>query len=92
MVINYSKNAPLSEALQKTFDGQHPCQLCKVVAAGKKSERNQEFQKKVAKLDLLCAAALLSVPSPCSFPVPTTEIHFSPLRAEPPPGPPPRRA
>ena len=35
MVINYSQNAPLTVALQKTFDGAHPCKLCKVVEEGR---------------------------------------------------------
>jgi hypothetical protein len=29
MVIHYSHDAPLTEALMKTFDGHHPCALCK---------------------------------------------------------------
>jgi hypothetical protein len=35
MVINYSHDAPLPEALVKTFDGKHPCCLCKEIAKGK---------------------------------------------------------
>jgi len=38
MVIEYSKRAPLREAVAQTFDGAHPCSLCHAVAAGKKSE------------------------------------------------------
>jgi len=30
-------------AAEKTFDGQHPCCLCKVIAAGKQSEKKTEF-------------------------------------------------
>lgn len=29
----------LSEAVSDTFDGEHPCPLCKAIAAGKKSEK-----------------------------------------------------
>ena len=31
MIIVYSQTAPLREALAKTFDGEHPCGLCKAV-------------------------------------------------------------
>lgn len=51
MVVSYSQSAPLGEALAKTFDGQHPCKLCKAVTAGKQSEKSQEFQKSSAKVD-----------------------------------------
>lgn len=28
MLIRYSQEAPLREAVSKTFDGEHPCELC----------------------------------------------------------------
>lgn len=31
MTMEYSQTAPLSEALIMTFDGKHPCELCKLV-------------------------------------------------------------
>jgi hypothetical protein len=31
MTVEYSQTAPLSEALAMTFDGKHPCELCKLV-------------------------------------------------------------
>ena len=31
MTVEYSQTAPLSEALVMTFDGKHPCELCKLV-------------------------------------------------------------
>ena len=39
MIVSYSQKAPLKTALAETFDGEHPCPLCKAIAAGKKSER-----------------------------------------------------
>ena len=51
MVITYSNHSSLGEALKKTFDGKHPCALCKVVKAGQQSERNQGRQKLLLKLD-----------------------------------------
>jgi hypothetical protein len=31
MTVEYSQTAPFSEALAMTFDGDHPCELCKLV-------------------------------------------------------------
>jgi hypothetical protein len=53
MMVSYSQNATLKEALEKTFDGQHPCPLCKEVAAGKKSEKKAELQFEAKKLTFL---------------------------------------
>jgi hypothetical protein len=54
MLITYAHDAPLHDAVAKTFDGQHPCTLCKVIQKGRAEERKQE-QRQVKpgfKLDL----------------------------------------
>jgi hypothetical protein len=51
MVIDYSKEAPISIAVSKTFDGKHPCNLCKLVKSGKASEKRQEAIKVKSKID-----------------------------------------
>ena len=40
MLVKYSQEAQLAEAVAKTFDGQHPCALCVSIEQGKKSERH----------------------------------------------------
>ena len=50
MFVNFSQTAPVMVALEKTFDGRHPCKLCKVVQAGQESEKKQEMQKLETKL------------------------------------------
>src|SRR5437867_11684703 len=47
MVIAYSQKAPFKEALHKTFDGQHPCKLCRFVVEGQKSEQRQQTRRVV---------------------------------------------
>ena len=49
MVVTYAQSEPLPAALRMTFDGQHPCKVCTLVAEGKKSE---EKQSPTAKLSL----------------------------------------
>jgi hypothetical protein len=89
MVVNYSCQGSLKDAMSKTFDGQHPCPLCKLVREGKKSEKKPEAQSDVKKIDLFTAQALVfnfpSRPVP-SFP----DLFLTISRIEAPLLPPPR--
>ncbi len=89
MVVNYARQGSLADAVSKTFDGQHPCSLCKLVTAGKKNEKKPEAQLGVNKIDLFAGHALAfyfpaaAAPVfPCLFTIEN--------RAETPPLPPPR--
>lgn len=90
MLVANVRHAPLSEAVAKTFDGAHPCDLCHAVADGKKSERKSEVVPTVAKLDLICATCTLTWLSPWvsyEYPRPSFVIR---KRLQLPPVPPPR--
>jgi hypothetical protein len=54
MFINYSSDASFKEAVAKTFDGNHPCRLCKAIKKSKSEETKQKHQssKPCSKLDL----------------------------------------
>jgi hypothetical protein len=45
MVISYSQRAPLREAISKTFDGKHPCVLCKAIQNGRAEEQKRDSQQ-----------------------------------------------
>jgi hypothetical protein len=79
MLVNYSNTATLSEAWTKTFDGKHPCKMCKLVREGKKSERKQNLLKIEAKFDFTFDAGTCGLFPPRPF------RHFTPVvqRAEP---------
>lgn len=63
MAVQFSQELPLVTALQKTFDRQHACQLCHVVAAGKKSQQEQDDQSLPFQLEaVLNPVATLRVP------------------------------
>jgi len=54
MLISYAQAGSLKEAVVKTFDGEHPCPLCKVIREGRE-EAQQESKKPVSptlKLEL----------------------------------------
>ena len=91
MTISYSADSSLSTALTKTFNGKNPCKLCKVVSAGKKSEKKSETRFESKKLD-----SFLALNFGFHFP-PAKQFPFFfgsalPLRSEVPPSPPPRFA
>ena len=67
MVISYSQDAPLKEALVKTFDGKHPCPLCKEIAKGKQSEKKSEAAPAGKKFEFWYsgAAFVFTAPSHC---------------------------
>jgi hypothetical protein len=56
MLIDYSKRAPLCQAVAQTFDGAHPCSLCHVVNKGKTSERKSDLQSPAPKIDMICVS------------------------------------
>ena len=92
MIIAYSQENPFRDAVRMTFDGEHPCAMCKTIKQGRSEERKQDQQKLAPRLKL-------------EFPLPTesvrlttrdfTEIppardRFSPSFFSKPPTPPPR--
>ena len=89
MLATYASQGSLSQALQKTFDGQHPCKLCKIVRAGCESDSKQCPGSTVSKLDpwLHTEQTLFFFPQLIFHPVSVTLAGLT--RSEPPPLPPP---
>jgi hypothetical protein len=92
MIANYSRSATIQEAVVKTFDGDHPCKLCKIVREGREKEKKQDIQKPTTKLDLLredfCGFASVRLPYQIAFGHPTFFYQYG----DSPPSPPPRLA
>lgn len=63
MLVSYSNEATFSEAVAKTFDGDHPCELCHVVKKSKDEEKQKPLLKSDMKLDVA-----LPVPIKIQFP------------------------
>ena len=51
MLANNLRTQSVSEAVSNTFDGEHPCPLCKAIAAAKKSEKKSEAVSPVLKME-----------------------------------------
>lgn len=41
MVVSYSQDNSLGDAISMTFDGAHPCKMCKIVKEGRADEQQQ---------------------------------------------------
>lgn len=90
MVVSYSHDGPVTEAVAKTFDGQHPCKLCVQIAKSQRSEKKTGLTFKIGKLEFRYASAVFVFQPPilCWETRPLDDIAR--VRSLPPPGPPPR--
>lgn len=93
MFVSYSRQASLTEAIIKTFDGNHPCCLCKIVRQGKASENRKESQKPENKLEsFLPTGHRLPVCLPQCFLMISGIFNQPVSHIDTPPKPPPRLA
>jgi hypothetical protein len=92
MLVDNLTTTSFSTAVQRTFDGQHPCALCKVVAEGKKSEKKSDTVVTLKKFEGLHQVVSIVVFPPASFPSIEASVVFLQTLAHAPPTPPPRAA
>jgi hypothetical protein len=89
MLADNLRDANLTQAVQRTFDGKHPCTLCKQISAGKKAEKKSEFSS-VKKLEFVSSAEVrVYQPAQTFYLLPNHVDSFGEL-AHRPPSPPPR--
>lgn len=91
MAVSYSRQAPLRLALERTFDGQHPCSLCLVVRKGRAEEKRLPAAAPTVKVEAPALPA--SVDAPPAPEAPRAVFAPCPLadgRTERPALPPPR--
>ncbi|HTV39434.1 MAG TPA: hypothetical protein VMF08_02575 [Candidatus Sulfotelmatobacter sp.] len=89
MLANNLQSRSLHDAVAMTFDGQHPCPLCKAIAAAKKSEQRNQigFDKQKLEFPPIQGSLVLTAPPPVVIPSPNT---FSVSVPQKPLTPPPR--
>jgi hypothetical protein len=90
MLANNLCSQSVTEAVSNTFDGEHPCPLCKAIAAGKKSERKSVFLTQVQKLEYPPAAKNFILVAPAQFQMLPLANRFAAALPEKPLTPPPR--
>ncbi len=91
MLISYSTSTSLSEAINRTFDGEHPCKLCKVIQAGREKESDRPTLPSPRIPDLFCESRRVTVPT-CEAELPriTSTLQRLNSRDHRPPTPPPK--
>lgn len=89
MVAAYSQEGGVQAAIVKTFSGKAPCQLCKIVKEGKKSEQEHEQQQLLVKLDLFSEPPQSLFQAPPFEPVLSPGARHALAWADAPPVPPP---
>ena len=94
MLYSYSQQAGFGQAVSMTFDGDHPCSLCKTIQKGKAQEKDEEqrtvqpfkdLKLNLAPDDFLLCAPVVERPDAVCAPI-FTQV------STPPDAPPPRLA
>lgn len=96
MLARFSKTESITEAIQNTFDGEHPCKMCLRIREGRQQEERDEEKAPLTKTekspDWICDLRRVSAPPPPRIaeeavgfvPRPNSDFISSP------PSPPPR--
>ena len=98
MSVDYTMaTGSVREGLARTFDGEHPCELCRQIKASVEKDRREERQKPGKETEagkIKFAAVLPTVTRTCFVPAVAGVVGFSPLLIgrppDAPPVPPPR--
>lgn len=64
MLAVNSQQGDLGSALEKTFDGKHPCALCCAVESGQKKEKEQQQDRFIDSVNKVNAVLVVSVDLP----------------------------
>jgi hypothetical protein len=90
MLADNLHSGSFCDAVTKTFDGQHPCCLCKAIAAGKQSEKKNEFSFQSQKLEFPPLAEKIILIPPSQFQLLPLQKHSAESLAQKPLLQPPR--
>ena len=90
LAANLASQQSLTEAVSQTFDGEHPCPLCKAIAAAKKSEKKSDALTLKLKIEYPPVADKLVLVAPRIFKTFQADCRFADSLATKPPVPPPR--
>jgi hypothetical protein len=84
MLAGNLRTHSITEAMTQTFDGKHPCRLCKAIVAAKKSEKKSEFTAQTQKLEFPPAKENPVLIAPSHFQLlPVADIFAESLNQQP---------
>jgi hypothetical protein len=90
MLAENLRTASFADAVSRTFDGQHPCSICKVIANAKRSTKQVEFSQPLTKLEFPLTTQSLLLVAPTRSQLVRTATEFVKSLSQQPPTPPPR--
>jgi hypothetical protein len=90
MLADNLRRDSLAHAFTRTFDGKHPCRLCKAIADGKKSEQKSEWTACFKTLEFPPATEDFTLTAPACFALSIRADFFARTFSDSPPTPPPR--
>lgn len=67
MLAKNLQTESVANALTKTFDGEHPCKMCKQISAGKKAEKKAELPFQIKKLEFVTESPAFVFAAPKAF-------------------------
>jgi hypothetical protein len=91
MVVCYSQEDCVCDALVKTFDGKHPCCLCTAIAKCRQSEKKPESAPVLKKFECSYSPAALMFSAPSAWWEPGWPQPLGSSLTQAPPSPPPRQ-
>lgn len=89
MLVSFAQTETVVVAIEKTFDGEHPCDLCQAVQKGQNEDRQQAIAKMLVKIDAVLAVAA-ALPVRQAEPLEFLDLESAgAVRMDAPPVPPP---
>ena len=80
MVRDFSRTGTMTAAVEKTFDGKHPCPLCKKIASARAHEEKAPVTVKVEKkAEVFVNSTSTELPIPVSRPFVYAAVPFVPM-------------
>ena len=91
MTVSYSQQVPVSTAVSWTFDGQHPCQICRLAKKAASDEHKDQAAPLSVKIEAVAPiAGEIYVPQTCRPEARFAEVALPQPRSQRPSLPPPR--
>ena len=67
MLTKNLQTESVAAAITKTFDGEHPCKICKQISAGKNAEKKADLPLQIIKLEFVSVRPVFVFAAPRDF-------------------------
>ena len=91
MLADNLRTSSLPQAVERTFDGRHPCAICKQIAKGKQAEKKSDLSVERNKFEFSYSRAVFVFSPPTHFWQARAFDAAATLLTHAPPVPPPRQ-